>query len=525
VESIEPVAFLANFAALAVERVFKLARTQRHAAQLHGLAALGTELAKATSERALCDIAAKRVQQNLESDASGIYLLDGVRLVHEAVAARNGFPQTEIPDEGTRVTAAGPGINRWVLLHGEAAVIADVEQDPRYNGTRETIRSYIAVPISGRKGSIGVIYAACQRAAAFGDQDLEVLTAVANHLATALASLRRRTALDRIFAFGQQLAAASTISQTITSTLDFLVEQFDFQLSAILLLNEDGSLHTEGVGGAYGRRVVGESNRTTAHSGIVEWVKRNSQSVLVPDVSKDDRYDEAFHGTSSELAVPLLFNGQLLGVISIESPQVGFFDNEDRRLIEVVANQLATALSNISSQEDLRQQAIRDPLTGLFNRHYFNSIIASEISRSDRYKRPLSLMMIDIDGFGVVNNKVGHLQGDEVLRNVARMIEQNVRDSDRAIRYGGDEFLILMPETNKEGDSQLVSTRLREEIQSVLEGTSAENLDLTLGLSIGTYCRQPGDSTPLEEILEEVDLRMYADKRARKEDHADDYRH
>ena len=112
----------------------------------------------------------------------------------------------------------------------------------------------------------------------------------------------------------------------------------------------------------------------------------------------------------------------------------------------------------------------------------------------------------------------------EVLQNVARMLENNIRDCDRAIRYGGDEFLIFMPETDGEGESQLVANRLRSRIGSVLVGTDAHNLGLTLGLSIGIYSRHPGESKTLEEILEEVDRRMYADKRARNEDHADDYR-
>ncbi len=523
IASIEPVAFLANFAAFAVERVFKLRQMQRQADQLHELAALGAKLAKVNNERSLCEIAAKRIQESMDYDVCGIYLLDGVRFVHEAVAARDGFPQTEIPEKGARVIAEGPGVNRWVLQHGEPAFIPDVSKDPLYDGTRETIRSYIAIPIHGRKGTIGVIYTACQRLAAFGDQDLGILSTVASHLATALSALRRRNALNRIFAFGQHLAVASTESQAITRTQDFLVEQFDFLLSSILMLQEDGALRVDAVGGAYSETPIRKGWKTTEDSGVVGWVARNKQSTMVVDVSKDDRYFEAFPDTNSELAVPILFNNNLMGVINIESPQVGFFDDEDRRLIEVVANHLAIALSNISSQADLREQAVRDPLTGLFNRHYFNSIIASELSRSDRYERPLSLMMVDVDGFRVINNKLGHLQGDEVLKNVARMLEKNVRDADCVIRYGGDEFLIFMPETNGQGDAQLVADRLRQEIGSVLEGTGADELGLSLGLSIGIYSRRPRESKTLEEILEEVDQRMYADKRAKNEDQADDY--
>ena len=524
IKSIEPVAFLANFAALAVERVFKFGQIQQQARRLHGLATLGAELAKVNNERFLCEIVAERIQESMNYDVCGIYLLDGMRLVHEAVAEREGFPGMEIPEKGARVLSKGPGINRWVLQHGESAMIPDVSKNSLYDGTRETIRSYVAIPIHGRKGAIGVIYTASQRLAAFDDQDLEVLSTVASHLATALSALRRRNALNRIFQFGQRLAVASAKSQAIESTLDFLSEQFDFQLSSILMLQEDGTLRIEAIGGAYGETHIDKGWEMTKNSGVIGWVARNEQPAVVLNVSKDDRYSEVFPGTNSELAVPILFNDNLVGVINIESPEVGFFDDEDRRLIEVVANHLAIALASISSQTDLREQAIRDPLTGLFNRHYFNSIIASELSRSDRYERPISLLMVDVDGFRAVNNRLGHLQGDKVLQKVARMLEKNVREADRVIRFGGDEFLIFMPETNDQGDAQLVADRLRQEIRSVLEGTGADELGLSLGLSIGIYARLPRESKTLEEILEEVDQRMYADKRSKSCNQADEYR-
>jgi len=523
-ESIEPVAFLANFAALAVERVFKLQHMRRQTDQLHGLAALGNELARLDNERMLCEIVAERVQQSMDYDICGVYLLDGIRFVHEAVAMRDGISSSGIPDMGSRVLADGPGINRWVLRHGEPALIPDVSKDPRYAGSPGVVRSYLTVPIPGRKATLGVLYAASPRIGAFGEQDLEIFATVASHLTTALSAVRRRVALNRIFSFGQRLAVASSESEAITSTLNFLVEQFDFQLSSILMLQENGELKVEGVSGEVPTARIVEGMTLTTEHGVIGWVARNHRPLLVHDVRTDDRYDEAFPTTKSELAVPILFEEQPLGVINVESPQVGFFDDEDRQLIEVVATYLAVALSNIRSRETLHERTIRDPLTGLFNRHYFNSIISSEMTRSDRYARPLSLMMLDIDGFRAVNNLMGHLQGDEILQRVARMIEGHVRESDRVIRYGGDEFLIFMPETDGEGDAQQVAKRLRRDIETVLDGTRAETLGLSLGLSIGVYSREPGDSMSMEEILEEVDRRMYADKRSRNEDRADDYR-
>ena len=513
IASIEPVAALANFAALAVERMFKMRRLQRRKEQLHGLSEFGGQLARVNDARTLCELAVQRIHRDMAYSVCSIYIADGMRLVHEAVSATDIFPPDEIPQKGVRTHVDGPGITCWAFRNNEIVNVANVLDDERFDGSRELIRSFMAVPIVGRKGPLGVIDVASERVAAFGEQDMEVVSALASHLSTALSALTRRNSLARIYSFGQRLATASTPDQAITSTLDFLVDQFDFELSVIFLTCEDGSLSIAGVRGPYSDGGIDIGWRIRPDSGIVGWVVKNMRPANVPLVQEDPRYYEAFSGTRSELAVPILFGGNLLGVINVESQQAEFFNDEDRQLLEVVASHLAIALSNLASQEILREQAIRDPLTGLFNRHYFNSIIASELSRADRYDRPMSLMMIDIDGFRAVNNEFGHLKGDDVLREIARMLERSVRSADRVIRYGGDEFLVLMPETNGRGDVGVVAERLRAGIKKIPDQTGIKGH--TIDLSIGLYTRDPHEERSLEAVLEEVDRRMYIEKRAK----------
>ncbi len=517
VASIEPVATLANLAALAVERVFKMRQLEKQKEQLHGLSEFGAQLARVYDVRTLCEFAVERVQQDMDYGVCSIWIADGMRLVQEAVAAKDLFPEEEISPKGTRAHIEGPGVTRRAFRDARPLVVPNVLADQLYDGSRDVIRSFMAVPITGRKGPLGVIDVASERLAAFGEQDLEVVSALAGQIAIAISALRRRDSLTRIYSFGQRLATASTPDQATASTLDFLVEQFDFELSAILLAVDDGSLVVTGLRGPYRDGGIEVGTVLPGSGGIIGWVAEQHRPLVVPDVRSEPRYFEAFSGTRSELAVPILFSGNLLGVINVESQQLGFFDDEDRQLLEVVANHLAIALSNLASQDILREQAIRDPLTGLFNRHYFNSIIASELSRTDRYERPMSLMMIDIDGFRAVNNEFGHLRGDEVLREIAKMLERSVRAADRVIRYGGDEFLVLMPETDGRGDVSMVADRLREQIAGIpkLTGIEGHRIDLSIGL----YTRAPHEERSLEAILEEVDRRMYADKRAK---HLDD---
>jgi len=518
VESIEPVSYLANFAALAVERVYKLTQLQKQKERLHGLAEFGGELAQIGDVSSLCDAAARRIQQDMNYDFCAIWIVDGEELVQLGVASRPIFPPEQVPERGIRAPLEGPGLIRWALQHGNVAIAPDVRRDDRYRGSRTSIRSAMAIPVIGRKGALGAIGVESQRLAAFGDQDVEVLSTLVSQLSITISALRRREALSRIYALGQRISAASTIDQIVAGTLDFLIEQFDYQYSVLFLSDERGHLRVTGVRGPYEKRGVREGWVLPAGVGIVAWVAEHRRPALVDDVRSDPRYYEAFPGTRSELSVPILFSGRLLGVINVESPRIGFFDDEDRQLLDVIANHVAIALSNLASQESLRDQAVRDSLTGLYNRHYFNAIIASELSRSDRYNRPLSLMMIDVDGFRAVNNTHGHLKGDEVLQEVARLLRENVRASDRVIRYGGDEFLVFMPETASEAAA--IAERLRSSIGRLPERTGIP--DLSIGLSIGIYTRTPREARSLESILEEVDRRMYADKRSKPMEATDD---
>ena len=518
--SILPVASLANFAALAVERVFKIRQLQTQKERLRGLSSFARELAGINDVSALCKLAAQHVCDDLGHDYCGVWVIDGREIVLAGVSCTEGFSEDEVYQDGLRLPMTGGGITRRTLATGETIVVQDVDTDPRYKRTREGVRSMVAVPIVGRKGVLAALDVESHRVADFAEDDVEVLSALASELSVTISGLHWRHSLERVYAFGQRVAAAISTQQVVAGTLDFLADHFDYEMSA-LFLHQDGKLSVAGIRGPYEANHVHPGWTFPEDQGIAAWVARHKRYALVNDAREDPRYFAGFPGTRSELAVPILFSDRLLGVLNIESAQVGFFDDEDRQLLAVIANHIAIALSNLASQQDLREQAIRDPLTGLYNRHYFNSMIAPELSRSDRYIRPITLMMIDVDGFRAVNNRLGHLKGDEVLQEVAKLLSENVRAADRVIRYGGDEFLVFMPETVDEGVQ--VAERLRERIGSIAARTGIEGV--SVGLSIGIYTRLPQDGRTLEEILEETDRRMYADKRSRHAERADDYLH
>ncbi len=521
IEMIDPIARLASFAALAVERVVKWTELRTQNERLHGLSRLGDQIAKIQTVDELCEAAARRVCDDLGHDYTAVWLREGDALVLGGVAVRRSFPHQEVPARGTRIPVEGKGLTRWAVRYMEPAVVDDVAQDGRYQPSRASIRSMAAIPIFGRKGVRGVLDVESRRQAAFGEPDQVALSSMASQLAVALAALSRRDALSRLYAFGQRISESTTVSEIVAIALDFLAEQFSYPLATVFLDGRDGSLFVAGVRGPYSDHGMKEGWAVPPGRGIVSWVARNRRFALVNDVTTDPRYFEALPTTRSEIAIPLLFASKLVGVLNVESPVVSYFDDEDRIVLEVIASQLATALANLDSQASLREQTVRDSLTGLFNRHYFNSIIASELARADRHARPFAVMMIDVDNFRAVNNRFGHLRGDEILRDISRLLVEEVRASDRVIRYGGDEFLVFMPDTSEEEALQ-VAARLRDQMALLPRRVGVG--DIPMGLSVGIYAREPRDKRSLESILEEADRRLYADKRARQVERTDDDR-
>jgi len=161
----------------------------------------------------------------------------------------------------------------------------------------------------------------------------------------------------------------------------------------------------------------------------------------------------------------------------------------------------------VTSEMLLKEKALRDPLTGLFNRHYFDDTIQTELKRSQRYKRPFTLMMTDLGGFKRVNDQYGHQKGDQVLRDLARIIQKQLRQSDWAIRYGGDEFLIVLPET--ELHVETLAGRLHT---TTAQWARVQLPDVPLRIDIGWATWTPESNLSVSQLLQLADAKMYEAK-------------
>ncbi len=160
-------------------------------------------------------------------------------------------------------------------------------------------------------------------------------------------------------------------------------------------------------------------------------------------------------------------------------------------------------------EEQLVRMARRDPLTGVLNRYALEELLEREAGRSGRYAHSVGFLMIDVNRFKEINDRFGHAMGDKVLQAVAEVIQHNVRDADILVRYGGDEFLVILPETN--GETDVVKGRILVEVARRNEANPL--LEFPVTLAIGSAHWSPGSGQTMEQILAETDKLMYEDKR------------
>ncbi len=197
-----------------------------------------------------------------------------------------------------------------------------------------------------------------------------------------------------------------------------------------------------------------------------------------------------------------------LGVLQIVSTERGSFNERDVELAEILTNHILERIGRVRLEEKLREQAIRNPLTHLFNRRYFNEALSKAVERAERYRTEITFLMLDINRFKEINDRYSHQAGDEVLRVVADILAENVRSADTVVRFGGDEFLVMMP--NTDGLPEDFQERLCGEIDRWDEESSL--IDFPLSLSIGSSRWHPDQNMDVEESIKEADIRMYRDK-------------
>lgn len=212
---------------------------------------------------------------------------------------------------------------------------------------------------------------------------------------------------------------------------------------------------------------------------------------------------------AQSLCVPMLAQGETLGLLYLSCQEFGQFTDAKRRLARTVAEQIALALANIKLRENLRNQSIRDPLTGLYNRRYLEESLFRELSRAKRKQQSIGIIMLDVDHFKQFNDKFGHDAGDSVLKEVGKFLQEHTRQSDIACRYGGEEFILILPEASIDVLKERAEY-LREGVKA-LNVTHCEQLLGKITISLGIACF-PEQGMTGEALIKAADTALYRAK-------------
>ncbi len=239
-------------------------------------------------------------------------------------------------------------------------------------------------------------------------------------------------------------------------------------------------------------------------------------SVVETDLLRRRRFIEDFRlleeGIRSYVLLPLIWDARTIGVLGLASCEVGAFNDETVRRLRPVTDSVALALENIRLFEKTRELAITDEVTPLYSVRYFHQFLERELELVDRYDSVLSLAFFDLDRFKPINDRWGHLRGSRVLREIGFLLHTAVRKQDLPARYGGDEFVVVMPQTDR-AEALGVAEMIRQVIEENVF-LQEEGIDATLGVSVGvaTY---PHEVSSKEELIRLADIRMYENKGCR----------
>lgn len=209
--------------------------------------------------------------------------------------------------------------------------------------------------------------------------------------------------------------------------------------------------------------------------------------------------------------VPMMAQGETLGLFYLQAPERGKFTEAKQQLAVTVAEHIALALANLRLRETLKNQSIRDPLTGLFNRRYLEECLDRELLRGERQKHSVGVIMIDIDHFKKLNDTFGHEAGDTVLQELAVFLQGSIRGSDIACRYGGEEFTLILPEATLEVTKQRAE-QLREGAKHLHVHYRKQAVSrITLSLGVASFPEQGSNAS---SVLRAADEALYKAKNA-----------
>lgn len=460
----------------------------------------------------------------LDMDAGAIHLLnekENTMVQH----VQKGFPE-EFAEELAVISLDVPDcLISHVVARGEGIFLSDIHKE---KGSRflqcamdAGVKSAACIPIFIQEKLIGTLLVNKQRRFRFHSDNITMLNNLGHALGQAVekARLYEQASRDR-----QQMSVINEITKIINSSLDFpeifghfskrIREVIHFDRCLILLLTDQGKSARIFLLDTPYKTDLPVGLAVPAENTSAGWILKHKKPHFAFDLKEDRQFweDEMLlgEGMRSAVRVPICSQNETIGVFVLNSKEPNRYSEKNLEILEPVAEHLALALDKYLLFHRVSELSLTDELTGCGNRRMLAREMEREIKRADRYGRSLGLIILDIDHFKMVNDSYGHLTGDSIIRKLGRLVQEQIREIDSCIRYGGEEFVVLLPETDPAG-----ALSVAEKLRSAVIGTpfvvKGATHWVTISLGVAVYPQHAADG---DELIQHADDALYGAKKA-----------
>lgn len=443
------------------------------------------------------------------------------------VAAKSVTPYRDILEYSTLLKLEETIVN-MVVQNKKPMLITDMQSMSDQRIFKDE-KSVICVPLVVKNEIVGLIYLGATRPGSYDEDHLHLLSILGNAASNAISTSQLyeqladrhkeiQTINSRLEAeykrsidlvnLGQDLGSSLNLDETLRIIVRGMKDMFDYQSGAVFLVREDKkgkSFVSMKAITPYEKIFDNYSLPFDDMTSVMGWVAHNKKSLLILD-TRETKLHTILPNERAAMVVPLIVENEVMGAIYLGHAHENYFKDEDLGLLRNVAYLSAMSIRNAELYERTATMAITDGLTSLYTHRYFEERLVEEINEAERYGKSLALVMVDADKFKEYNDTLGHPEGDKVLKEFSKLLQAYTRKSDLVCRIGGDEFTILLKETDKKN-----ATQKAEAIRQAVQNKFFERpVQVTASIGLALY---PSDASNKKELIKAADDALYISKK------------